>query len=46
MRGNVTLVHVEAMLPQQLSSVGVEAHHAFLQCVAFTRGVLKIQPVT
>ena len=42
MRRHVAEVDVEAVLPEKLSGVGVEAHHPFLFQLAFLGGVLQV----
>src|SRR5215218_6593340 len=43
---HVAQVDVEAMLPEEFSGVGVKAHDAFLERLAFTGGVLKVNTIS
>ena len=42
---HVALIDVEPALPEQLSGVSVETHHAFLLGFAFAGGVLQIEVI-
>ena len=43
---HVAKVNIQAMLPEKFSGVGVEAHQAFLQRLAFTGRILEIDSIS
>ena len=43
---HVAQVDIEAMFPEELAGVGIEAHHAFLQCFAFAGCVLQVDVIS
>src|SRR5690349_10407188 len=45
MRRYVAQVNVEAMFPDHLAGIGVEAHHALLLGLALTSGVLQVDAI-